>query len=145
VDANVKFSAPRQPDSGALGRMNDWLNNLFQNSQPAPEMTQPVPLPEVPLVPEQRLPEVATRESVPVERAPVEAFSPGPSRAFEAGARPPAYEMQPRPARIIRRGDGTERIVIVPGAAPDLSVQGAGAALPPVEAPRMDGAGGGEQ
>jgi penicillin-binding protein 1A len=56
IDAKLKFAAPRQQDNGAIGRMNDWFNNLFQA----------VPQPEQQPSPDQQLPEVAQSPSQPL-------------------------------------------------------------------------------
>ena len=57
IDANLRFAAPPQQGMlDPLGRMNDWLSNLFQGAPEAQALPQAVPWPEPGPAPERVAP-----------------------------------------------------------------------------------------
>ena len=118
IDANAQFAAPRQQGmlDPLLGRMNDWLNNVFQPAPAAPEpmpaepphVTEPQPIfpPQTDQNWPQRVPLPDFNAQAP--RAPTEVYVPQPGVA----------RRQEQPGRIVTLTPNTTIRIERPDSAP---------------------------
>jgi penicillin-binding protein 1A len=129
LDANLRFTAPRQPGmlDPLFGRMNDWFGGIFQNAPEVPSIPQPQPapwtepLPAPSAAPVVEAPLVVVPQPVPEDqRAPPDPMPGGPVPPPDPMPRAPAASpdvLAPQ-ARATRRIEGLPRIVIAPSGVP---------------------------